>query len=314
MVIGAVSFHTFVLASIRRDPASAAQAGEAELLPAVESRAAEAGRVATIVLAVTLLARLVAQSYAMHGDGNPFDPALMGPMIGRTMWGWGWLLQLLGVALAGLGFHRARHLRAGGESAGGPAMRDLWWRVAGLGAVLLAFSPGLSSHASAAPRMRALAMLADGLHVLGASSWLGTLSVVLIAGLSVRMIDQSTAGGAFVRDLINAFSPIALVSAGIAATTGVFAAWLHVGTVPNVWGTRYGITLLVKLGVLGIVAFTGFYNWRFVQPRLGTPESDDAPPSLGARGSGCHRTSRHVRPRGFADIDGHGDVMLEYAA
>lgn len=273
MVIGAVSFHTFVLASIRRDPASAAQAGEAELLPAVESRAAEAGRVATIVLAVTLLARLVAQSYAMHGDGNPFDPALMGPMIGRTMWGWGWLLQLLGIALAGLGFHRARHLRAGGESAGGPAMRDLWWRVAGLGAVLLAFSPGLSSHASAAPRMRALAMLADGLHVLGASSWLGTLSVVLIAGLSVRMIDQSTAGGAFVRDLINAFSPIALVSAGIAATTGVFAAWLHVGTVPNVWGTRYGITLLVKLGVLGIVAFTGFYNWRFVQPRLGTPEA-----------------------------------------
>ena len=26
----------------------------------------------------------------------------------------------------------------------------------------------------------------------------------------------------------------------------------------------------VKLGILGVVAFTGFYNWRFVQPTLGT--------------------------------------------
>ena len=85
---------------------------------------------------------------------------------------------------------------------------------------------------------------------------------------------ERTAGaGAFVRDLINAFSPVALVTAGIAATTGVFAVWLHVGTIPNLWGTRYGITLLVTLAVLGIVALTGFYNWRFVQPRLSTPEA-----------------------------------------
>ena len=39
---------------------------------------------------------------------------------------------------------------------------------------------------------------------------------------------------------------------------------------PNLWGTRYGITLLVKLGILGVVALTGFYNWWFVQPSLGT--------------------------------------------
>jgi putative copper export protein len=48
---------------------------------------------------------------------------------------------------------------------------------------------------------------------------------------------------------------------------------LHVGTIPNLWGTHYGVTLLIKLTVLGLVALTGFYNWRFVKPRLGTSEA-----------------------------------------
>ena len=39
------------------------------------------------------------------------------------------------------------------------------------------------------------------------------------------------------------------------------------------WCSRYGITLLVKLTILGVVALTGFYNWRFVLPRLGTGEA-----------------------------------------
>ncbi|MEO7964997.1 MAG: hypothetical protein ABIT38_13925, partial [Gemmatimonadaceae bacterium] len=28
--------------------------------------------------------------------------------------------------------------------------------------------------------------------------------------------------------------------------------------------------LLVKLAILALVAITGFYNWRYVQPQLGT--------------------------------------------
>ena len=73
--------------------------------------------------------------------------------------------------------------------------------------------------------------------------------------------------------MINAFTPVALASAALATVTGVFATWLHVGTIPNLWGTRYGITLMIKLAILGIVALTGFYNWRFVQPRLGSDEA-----------------------------------------
>jgi len=115
-----------------------------------------------------------------------------------------------------------------------------------------------------------LVVLADALHILAASGWLGSLTLVLTAGLPAAMALADGERGPMVAAMINAFSPVALASAAVVTITGVFAAWLHVGHVPNLWGTRYGITLLVKLGILGVVALTGFYNWRFVQPTLGT--------------------------------------------
>ena len=266
LVIGAVSFHVFVLAAVRRAPGEATPSGEPAILAAVESRAAAIGRAAIVLLAFTLALRLVAQGYAMHGREAGSDPALMIPMLRSTMWGWGWILQLVGVIVAGIGFLRARRARTHGRFHPG-------WRLAAAGAVMLAFSSGLGSHAASSPKLRSLAMLADGIHVLGASSWLGTLALVLFAGVVVARQHGADSSAAFVRTLINAFSPVALVSAGVAASTGLFAAWLHVGTVPNLWGTRYGLTLLTKLAILGAVTMTGFYNWRFVKPRLGTPEA-----------------------------------------
>lgn len=261
LVIGACAFRFFVLGFMRREAHP-----DTELLADAERRAAGIGRWAAVVLAVVLVLRLGAQSYAMHGSAM-FDLRLSAQMIRNTMWGWGWLIQLAGVLLAGAGFR-------GAQSA---ARRDenprTWWRLAALGAVVGAFSPAFSGHAAAVPQLRALAIAADGIHILGASSWLGTLAIVLFAGLTATAQSPAAGRGAIVRDLIGAFSPVALASAAVAATTGVFAAWLHVAAIPNLWSTRYGVTLLVKLAVLGVVAGTGFYNWRYVKPRLGT---DDA--------------------------------------
>ena len=275
LAIGTVSVHAFVLGFIRRDPYSLAQGDEPAMLSAVESRAASIGTIAAALLAISLVLRLLAQGYAMHGAAVTSDPSLMIPMIRKTMWGWGWVLQLVGTALVAAGFRGARTARddVGGATTS-PALGHwhLSWRLAALGTVLLAFSPGMASHAASSPKLRSLAMFADGLHVLAASSWLGTLAIVLFAGVAVASTRRALSGE-FVRDMINAFSPLALVSAGLATTTGVFAAWLHVGTIPNLWGTRYGLILMTKLVILGVVTITGFYNWRFVKPRLGTPQA-----------------------------------------
>lgn len=275
LIIGAVAFRYFVVGRLRHDMVTTAEPTDAVFAAQAEHGAARVGHVAAAVLAASLLVRLLAQSYAMHGAGGVFDARLVGGMVRTTTWGWGWLLQLIGVALAGVGFHRARNTYRSVLTPGPGSRSSMapWWRLAAAGAVVSAFSPAFSGHAASVPKLRALAIMADGLHVLGASSWLGTLAVMLIAGIAVARRSAPGESGPIVRSLINAFSPVALASAGLATATGVFAAWLHVGSIPALWTSRYGVTLMIKLGILGIVALTGFYNWRFVQPRLGTDEA-----------------------------------------
>ena len=273
LVIGAVSFRFLVLGFLRRDSRSEGEAAEPPMVAEAEQRAAHIGHLAALVLAVTLVLRLVAQSYAMHGSESAFSISLNAHMLRSTVWGHGWLLQLVGIVLVGAGYHGAKQgVRVATKTDGGEYLESpvMWWRVALIGVVIVAFSPAFSGHAASAPKFTALAIAADGMHVLAASSWLGSLTMVVFAGLIAIAHQPAAVRGPLVRSLINAFSPVALASAGLAATTGLFAAWLHVGTIPNLWSTRYGITLLIKLSILGVVTFTGFYNWRFVKPRLGT--------------------------------------------
>jgi len=123
-----------------------------------------------------------------------------------------------------------------------------------------------------APTLWLLAILADGLHIIGASGWLGSLLILLAAGIPAAMRLETDHRGRAVADLVNAFSPTALAFAGLTASAGVFAAWLHLGTIPALWQTDYGKTLLVKIALLAIVMATGAYNFLYVKPRLGKLE------------------------------------------
>jgi copper transport protein len=109
----------------------------------------------------------------------------------------------------------------------------------------------------------------DALHVLGAGAWLGTLVVVMLAGVPAAMrLEREERGGA-VADLVAYFSPAALLFAGIVAATGVTAALLHLPTVSALWTSPYGQALLFKLGALVPLIGVAAFNWRRVRPRLG---------------------------------------------
>ncbi|MDP1857992.1 MAG: CopD family protein [Gemmatimonadaceae bacterium] len=252
VVLGAVAFQFAVLGFLRRK-----QPSESSIIAPARDGAAAVGLVGVVIVAVATILRLYAQSYAMHGPTLALDGSLIGSMLAKTLWGWGWLLQIVGVTIAAAGFHGARSgVRTG-------------WGVAGLGAVALAFSPALSGHAASAPQLVPLAIIADGLHVIGAGGWLGSLLLVVAVGIPTAMRLGEGNRGPAVADLVNAFSPTALAFAGITATSGVFAAWLHLGAVSALWQTPYGRTLLLKLGILSVVAGTGAYNWLRVKPSLG---------------------------------------------
>ena len=254
IVIGAVTFRQLVLRFLRRT-----QHTDSPMIDDAERSGARFAQHAASVLLFTAALRLVAQSYAMHGSSGTFAAGPMAGMILQTVWGKGWLMQLIGIAITWFGLRRARTVRNAGA----------FWMIASVGAVILAFTTGFAGHAASAPKLLSLAIVVDGLHVLGAAGWLGSLTMLLVAGIPAALRLREEERGTMVAALVNAYSPTALTFAALIGATGTFAAWLHVGTVPALWQTTYGRTLLVKLAILSIVAMTGAYNWLKVKPTLG---------------------------------------------
>lgn len=258
IAIGAVAFRQLVLRFLRRkeDP-------DSPMLDDAARRAARFGyRASGALLGVTVL-RLVAQSVSMHGAGSAFEPDMVGAIVTKTLWGHGWMAQVVAILIAGFGFHRTIN-----ADPATPRARH-GWAIATVGTLLLAFTPAFAGHAAAVPQLVALTVIADGLHVMGAGGWLGSLLMVLLSGIPAALALPEPDRGPMVAELVNAFSPTAMMFAGLVGVTGVFAAWIHVGSVPALWQSRYGKTLLVKLAVLSVVALTGAYNWLRVKPTLG---------------------------------------------
>ncbi len=253
-LIGAFAFSLVVLAFLRRrEPGSP--------LPALMRTRAERAAIASAAALVVLAAlRLIAQSYAMHGENQSVVTAML-PMITGTTWGAGWMLQLLGASMV-LAVFLSRTLR--------PETR---WTIGAAGALATVISAPLSGHAASAPHMTSLAVASDTLHIIGAGGWLGSLLMVLTVGIPVAMQLESVDRSVAVASVVNAFSPTALIFASMTGLTGFFAAWLHVASIPALTGTAYGRTLLVKLAVLSIVVLAGAYNWLRVRPSLGRVEA-----------------------------------------
>jgi putative copper export protein/methionine-rich copper-binding protein CopC len=253
-VIGAVSFALLVLGHLRRGRSP----DDTELIAGADRRAASVGLAFTAILALATVARLYAQSLAMHGADAVLDTERIVTLLQRTVWGWGWLLQGGATLLAALGFGWARKGRRAG------------WTLAALAALCLAVTPALSGHAAAmSGTLGLLAIVADALHVLAAGGWLGTLLVLLVAGIPVAVRLGAERRGAAVAALVRGFSPLALLFAGLLVLTGIFATVIHSGSVDALLGSRYGTLLAIKLGIFALVFGTGAYNYLRVRPVLG---------------------------------------------
>ena len=122
-----------------------------------------------------------------------------------------------------------------------------------------------------------LAGKVNAVHILAASTWLGTLLVLSIVGIRgvIRLGTPGITRAELVCDLVNAFSPLALTAATVVALTGLTTAWLHLKRVSALWTSSYGITLIIKLVfVLGVVVM-GAWNWKRVRLSLGESGSEE---------------------------------------
>ena len=247
-VIGAVGFRGLVMRGMNGAGAPSPSAAS------LASSAARVGLLATIVAAIATILRLGAQAVALQ-PGGAFDAGIIGTVVSGTTWGTAWLIEAAAVIIALAGFVVARRAPWG-------------WSLAAIGALGLAVALAMTGHSVAAERQSLAAPIVEVLHVLAAGGWLGTLLVLVAAGLPWILSRPTEERGSTATAMMAAFSPAALVFAGLAVATGVFATWVHAGVPPSL-STPYGRTLAIKVAVFLVVAAVGAYNWRRVRPKLG---------------------------------------------
>jgi len=141
------------------------------------------------------------------------------------------------------------------------------WTVAAIGILFSVLQPVYTGKLSGK---------VNAVHILAASTWLGTLMVLSVVGIRgvIRSATADQQRAELVSDLVNSFSPLALTAATIVGITGLTTAWLHLKRLSSLWTTSYGMTLVVKLILVAIVVTLGAWNWRRVRPSLGDEGSE----------------------------------------
>jgi putative copper export protein len=142
------------------------------------------------------------------------------------------------------------------------------WPLAAIGVVVGALAPVFTGQWE---------RLLNPFHMLMGGLWLGTLFVLVVAGLTsvLRDDDSRAERGRMAADMVNAFSPLALTCGLLLVASGALNAWHHLGSLPALWSTPYGLVLIVKLLLVSAVFALGAWNWRRQRPRLGTESAAD---------------------------------------
>lgn len=216
--------------------------------------AARLGRGAAVTLAVALLLVCLRQLIEFR---DPYESWTSEArlLLGGTPWGKTWLsaagLSLVAVA----SMHGAvRGIRSG-------------WEAATVAVLALGAFPALTGHAAGGD-LKTLTLFADTLHVWAAGGWIGGLALVLFVDRELRRRQGADARG-LLPELVPRFSRLAMACVATLALTGVFASWVHVGSVGALVGTGYGRILVLKLLLVAGVVGLGVRNFRVLTPQLG---------------------------------------------
>ena len=164
-----------------------------------------------------------------------------------------------------------------------------WYAGAALVGTGIAFTPGLSGHASTGIQT-GLAIPADAVHVAAMACWLGGLAVLAIAVLPRADADE-------LRDVLPRFSAIGLGAVVTLIVTGGYQAWRQVGSINNLKTTDYGRLLIIKVVVFAALVVAAAFSREVVNRRFRAypddsefeADQDDELVSVGASVTGSGR-------------------------
>jgi copper transport protein len=231
LVVGCLAFRLIVLG--------------AALPPAIERRFAIVTGIGVVgVLEVGILAFLLRAQGALQ---LPFERFLYGdlsPIAAGTRFGIAFISMTLGFAVVAAFLFLAW-------------LTDRRWLLwaALLLATALASGLSLSGHSASDAGASGWSKLADWVHLVFASLWVGGLVGLLAAGELRR--------AAFVR-----FARLAPALIAVLVAAGVYLSVLRLAQVSDLWTTQYGRVLLVKLALVCMALAWGGVHHVLVRPRL----------------------------------------------
>lgn len=226
----------------------------------LERHAAVTGLVGGALILPAAVARLFVQVDGMRFPDDPWS-GVASRLLRLTTWGHLWVAQVaIAVLLIAAFTTAARSARRG-------------WQSAAILSMALAITPSLASHAMSAHTSRILSVGADSLHIVGAGVWLGTLLVLcLVLPRALREQPSNDASPSAALVLVSAFSPVALLGAGVVVVSGIVSSLARIDRL-DALRSPYGRLLLIKVAIVAVVALIGWRNWKRLTPRL---ESGDA--------------------------------------
>lgn len=145
-----------------------------------------------------------------------------------------------------------------------PGRATLW--VLGAAAASAVFVHVVAGHAAGPSSLRALNVLVQGVHMSAIGVWLGGLVWLL---LGIRGMHRSERAGA-----VRGFSRVATITLVVVLATGVARGLVEVGSPAALFATGYGITLVVKVGLVAVLVALGALNHFRLVPAL--PDRDGA--------------------------------------
>ncbi len=110
------------------------------------------------------------------------------------------------------------------------------------------------SHAVSRLDHRALLVGFTALHHLGTAAWIGAMPYLLI---TLKRTEEVS----IARRVVARFSCMALMAAIFLVGAGVGLAWFYIGSPSGLYGTAYGVMVMVKAYLLVLILMLGAANW-----------------------------------------------------
>jgi putative copper export protein/mono/diheme cytochrome c family protein len=139
-----------------------------------------------------------------------------------------------------------------------PLLGGRRWRLVAalvLAGAALAMQGGMGHAGATGGSVGAVLLVSEGLHLLAAGAWLGgLLPLFLLVGALPPRAAATTC---------HSFTPVGLCAVLLIACTAVVQAWQLIGDIGALFGTAYGRTALLKLGLFLLLLVLAVIN-RFV--------------------------------------------------